>query len=130
VLKAGGTPQGAGRHEPHRRAGGNDAVFDAALRRVGAVRVPKIGHLFAAAEALPTADCRAHRLAILSNGSDRVRSRLSDRRQPCRAGQAVRGDTRGARRNASSGWSHANPVDVLGRWRCRSHGRCAAVADR
>ena len=93
---------------------GNDAVFDAALRRVGAIRVPKIGHLFAAAEALANGRLpRGNRLAILSNGTgpgalaadatedNRVElARLSDETRD--ALDAVLPPT----------WSHANPVDV------------------
>ncbi|HEX6828514.1 MAG TPA: acetate--CoA ligase family protein, partial [Burkholderiales bacterium] len=48
---------------------GNDAVFDAVLRRAGAVRVHNIAQIFAAARALTT-PCRptGNRLAIVANG--------------------------------------------------------------
>ena len=63
----------AGRHATDERVAmshtgalvGNDAVFDAALRRAGAIRVPKIGHLFAAAETLANGRLPRGKLAIL-----------------------------------------------------------------
>jgi acetyltransferase len=116
VLKAGRYATGGRRAMSHTGAlVGNDAVFDAALRRAGAIRVPKIGHLFAAAETLANGRLpRGNRLAILSNGggpgalaADAVEdnqvelARLSDA-------------TRAALDQAlPPGWSHVNPVDVL-----------------
>ncbi|MEG0822646.1 MAG: bifunctional acetate--CoA ligase family protein/GNAT family N-acetyltransferase [Burkholderiaceae bacterium] len=70
VLKAGRYLTGAQVVMSHTGAlVGNDQVFDAALRRGGAIRVSKIAQLFAAAEAfasnrLPQGD----RLAVLTNG--------------------------------------------------------------
>ena len=77
VLKAGRHAAGARVVMSHTGAlVGNDAVFDAALRRVGAVRVPKIGHLFGAAEALAGGRLpRGNRLAIISNGTGPARWR-------------------------------------------------------
>jgi acetyltransferase len=116
VLKAGRYAAGGRTAMSHTGAlVGNDAVFDAALRRAGAVRVPKIGHLFAAAETLANGRLpRGNRLAIVSNGSgpgllaaDEVEgnnvalARLSDA-------------TRAALAEAlPPGWSRTNPVDVL-----------------
>jgi acetyltransferase len=116
VLKAGRYATGGRTAMSHTGAlVGNDAVFDAALRRAGAIRVPKIGHLFAAAETLANGRLpRGNRLAILSNGggpgalaADAVEennvelARLSD------ATRAVLDQA------LPPGWSHANPVDVL-----------------
>jgi acetyltransferase len=116
VLKTGRFAAGARTSMSHTGAlVGNDAVFDAALRRAGAIRVPKIGHLFAAAETLANGRLpRGNRLAIVSNGrgpgalaADAVEengialARLSDA-------------TRAALDQAlPPGWSHMNPVDVL-----------------
>lgn len=48
---------------------GDDAVFDAALRRCGALRVGSVGEMFSAARALGNArKPRGGRLAIVSNG--------------------------------------------------------------
>ncbi len=50
-------------------AGGDDAVFDAALRRAGVIRLYNLGQLFAAANALFTHfRPRGNRLAIVTNG--------------------------------------------------------------
>src|SRR5512139_458414 len=115
VLKAGRHAGGRAAMSHTGALVGNDAVFDAALRRAGAVRVPKIGHLFAAAETLANGRLpRGNRLAILSNGggpgalaADAVEeknvelARLSDA-------------TRAALDLVlPPGWSHVNPVDVL-----------------
>jgi acetyltransferase len=116
VLKSGRYATGGRMAMSHTGAlVGNDAVFDAVLRRAGAIRVPKIGHLFAAAETLAHGRLpRGNRLAILSNGrgpgalaADAVEdnqvalARLSDA-------------TRVALDKAlPPGWSHVNPVDVL-----------------
>jgi acetyltransferase len=116
VLKAGRYATGGRTAMSHTGAlVGNDAVFDAALRRAGAIRVPKIGHLFAAAETLANGRLpRGNRLAILSNGggpgalaadaveeNDVELARLSDTTRAV-LDQAL-----------PPGWSHANPVDVL-----------------
>ncbi|MDI4642118.1 bifunctional acetate--CoA ligase family protein/GNAT family N-acetyltransferase [Rhodoblastus acidophilus] len=66
----------SGRHEASRRAGthaGNlataDEVYDAAFRRAGLLRVPSIGALFEAAEALARIKpFNGDRLAIVANG--------------------------------------------------------------
>jgi acetyltransferase len=66
----------SGRHEAARRAGthaGNlattDAVYDAAFRRAGVLRVPNIDSLFDAAEALGRVKpFNGERLAIVTNG--------------------------------------------------------------
>jgi acetyltransferase len=116
VLKAGRHASGAKVVMSHTGAlVGNDAVFDAALRRVGAIRVPKIGHLFAAAEALANGRLpRGNRLAIVTNGggpgalaadaideNEVTLARLSD-------------EARAALELAlPPGWSKANPVNIL-----------------
>jgi len=63
----------AGRHDRQREATGSaafsDAVFDAAMRRAGVVRVQNIGQLFFAAKALASGfRPRVDRLAIVTNG--------------------------------------------------------------
>ena len=116
VLKAGRHAAGARVVMSHTGAlVGNDAVFDAALRRVGAVRVPKIGHLFAAAEALANGRLpRGNRLAILSNGSG-PGALAADATEDNHVELAKLSDATRAALDATlpRGWSHANPVDVL-----------------
>lgn len=95
---------------------GSDAVFDAAIERVGAVRADTLGQLFAAAEILATTKkASGKRLCIVTNGggagvlaadravdlglelpplSDKTKAALDQILPPF--------------------WSHANPVDILG----------------
>ena len=117
VLKAGRHAAGARVVMSHTGAlVGNDAVFDAALRRVGAVRVPKIGHLFGAAEALAGGRLpRGNRLAILSNGTGPGALAADAAEENQLALAALSDETRAALDALlPANWSHANPVDVLG----------------
>jgi acetyltransferase len=95
---------------------GNDEVFDAVLRRAGAVRVRNIAQILAAARAL-TAPCRpsGNRLAIVTNGGGpgilaadaatdfgvripELSRETLDRLEPLLA----------------ANWSRSNPVDLCG----------------
>jgi acetyltransferase len=94
---------------------GNDAVFDAVLRRGGAIRVPKIGHLFAAAEALANGRLpRGNRLAIVANGRG-PGTLAADALADNQVVLAPLTDTTRAALDLAlpPGWSHANPVDIL-----------------
>jgi acetyltransferase len=70
VVKAGRAPAGAKAAASHTGAlAGSDAVFDAAVRRAGMLRVDTLGALFDAAETLAhVKHWRGERLAILTNG--------------------------------------------------------------
>ena len=71
VVKAGRHPAAASAARSHTGAlAGSDAVYDAAFRRAGLVRVRGLNELFSAAETLSRAvnPERAERLAILTNG--------------------------------------------------------------
>jgi acetyltransferase len=113
----------AGRHATDERIAmshtgalvGNDAVFDAALRRAGAIRVPKIGHLFAAAETLANGRLpRGNRLAILSNGGGPGLLAADAIDDTGVALAQLSESTRAALdEGLPPGWSHTNPVDVL-----------------
>lgn len=95
---------------------GQDDAFDAALNRAGAVRVPTIGQLFAAAELLAAGHrLNGDRIAVLTNGGgpgiiatdllvDRglQMARLSDETREHLSGKLPRR------------WSRGNPVDILG----------------
>jgi acetyltransferase len=116
VLKAGRHAAGAKVVMSHTGAlVGNDAVFDAALRRVGAIRVPRIGSLFAAAESLANGRLpHGNRLAIVTNGggpgalaADAVEENQVELAQ---LSDATRAALDGA---LPSGWSHSNPVNIL-----------------
>ncbi len=70
VIKAGRVPQGQFLAAQRSHAPiGDDAVFDAAIRRAGMLRVFSFGELFAAVETLAKAKpLKGDRLAILANG--------------------------------------------------------------
>ena len=69
VVKSGRTPEGRRTTFGDERAGGSDAVYDAAIRRAGMLRVHGFGELFAAVETLGrTKPLKAERLALLANG--------------------------------------------------------------
>jgi acetyltransferase len=98
---------------------GNDAVFDVALKRAGAIRVEAFTQMFAAAESLATGrlpqGMPGNRLAILTNGGGPG---------VLAADATVEADVQLARLspkvlerlNATlpMTWSHGNPVDIIG----------------
>ncbi|MCG6117780.1 MAG: bifunctional acetate--CoA ligase family protein/GNAT family N-acetyltransferase [Aquimonas sp.] len=114
----------AGRHEAGARAAashtgalaGSDAVFDAALRRAGLLRVNDMEELFAAANTLARVrPCAGRRLAILTNGGGvgiLAVDRLIDL-----GGESAELSTKTLARLDEvlpSTWSHSNPVDIVG----------------
>ena len=117
VIKAGRHPAGVRAAVSHTGAlVGADDVFEAAIRRTGAVRVTTLGELVAAAQALsshvrPGGD----RLAIVTNGGGPgvlAADRATDLGLPLAelSSQTVEGLTRVLPAN----WSHGNPVDLIG----------------
>jgi acetyltransferase len=70
ILKSGRVPEGAKAAASHTGAlAGSDAVYDAAFRRAGMLRLLSTGDLFQAVETLARArPLRGDRLAILTNG--------------------------------------------------------------
>lgn len=117
VVKAGRAPEGARAAASHTGAlAGSDAVFDAAVRRAGMVRVDTLEALFDAAQTLAhPRPWRGERLAIVTNGGGAgvlAADALS-------LGQgtlaSLSADTLG-RLDAvlPPNWSHANPVDLVG----------------
>ncbi len=117
VMKAGRHPTGVRAAVSHTGAlVGADDVFEAAIRRTGAVRVTTIGQLVAAAQALsshvrPTGD----RLAIVTNGGGPgvlAADRAADLGVPLAelSSQTIEALTPALPAN----WSHGNPVDLIG----------------
>ncbi len=117
VVKAGRRAEGAKAASSHTGAmAGSDAVYDAAFRRAGMLRVYEFDELFDAAETL--ALCRpseGDRLAILTNGGG-VGVMATD--------SLIEGGGRLAQLSAETlakldkalprTWSHGNPVDIIG----------------
>ena len=95
---------------------GDDAVFDAAIRRAGVIRLYSLGQLFAAANALFSHfRPRGNRLAIITNGGG-PGLMAADRALDLGIPLAQLSDTTMAKLNAClpATWSHGNPIDVLG----------------
>lgn len=117
VIKGGRQELGAGAAVSHTGALiGSDAVFDAAIRRAGAVRVHTLTAFFAAATTL-NAGVRGQgrRVAVLTNGGGPAviaADRLADRNLEL----ATLSPESMAKLNEllPAPWSHGNPVDVLG----------------
>lgn len=117
VVKAGRAPEGARAAASHTGAlAGSDAVFDAAVRRSGMVRVATLEELFDAAETLShPMPWRGERLAIVTNGGGAgvlaadalslAGGRLAELPEPTlRALDAC----------LPPNWSRGNPVDLIG----------------
>ncbi|HVY56316.1 MAG TPA: bifunctional acetate--CoA ligase family protein/GNAT family N-acetyltransferase [Xanthobacteraceae bacterium] len=117
VVKSGRHAQGAKAAATHTGAlAGSDAVYEAAFRRAGLLRVLDLGELFDAAETLGRIKSSSgRRLALLTNGGG-VGVLAVDRLVDLGGTIAeISADTR-ARLDAvlPPTWSHANPVDIVG----------------
>jgi len=117
VMKSGRHEQGAKAARTHTGAlAGADAVYDAAFRRAGLLRVLDLDELFAAAETLGRLrPFRGKRLAILTNGGGigvLAVDRLADR------GGTLAGISPETMKHLNAVlppiWSGANPVDIAG----------------
>jgi len=117
VLKAGRHTQSSDAAHTHTGALiGNDAVFDAALARAGAVRARTFGELFAAAEILsPGKRARGNRLGIVTNGGG-AGVLAADRAGDLGIQLAPPSDKTLAALDKvlPPYWSRANPIDILG----------------
>lgn len=117
VLKAGRHTQSSTAAHTHTGAMmGNDAVFDAALSRAGAVRARTFGHLFAAAEILsPGKRARGNRLGIITNGGG-AGVLAADRAGDLKVDLAAPSEASLEKLDAvlPPYWSRANPLDILG----------------
>ncbi len=126
VLKAGRRSSGSLAAMSHSGAmTGNDAVFDTALRRTGAIRISKYAQLFSASEALLSGRLpRGSRLAILTNGGGPgvlAADAASD------AGLTLAPVSPDTKRQLDellpSTWSKGNPVDIIGDADCARFAR-------
>lgn len=117
LMKVGRHPVGSRAAVSHTGAiVGADDVFDAAIRRAGAVRVTTIGQLVAAALALSAhVRPRGDRLAIITNGGGpgvMAADRAADLRIPL---AELSAQTIESLQSAlPSNWSHGNPMDLIG----------------
>jgi acetyltransferase len=122
VVKAGRQAAGAKAAASHTGAlAGLDAVYDAAFRRAGMLRVRELGDLFDAAETLallrpPAGDpAQADRLAILTNGGG-LGVMAADALGEAGGRLAELAPETIARLDGllPKTWSHGNPVDIVG----------------
>ena len=117
VLKAGRSNAGARAATSHTGVlAGADAVYDAAFRRAGMLRVATMAELFDAAETLAlTREQVGERLAILTNGGGA--GVLATDALVAAGGQlaALSEETIAElNRLLPATWSHGNPVDIIG----------------
>jgi acetyltransferase len=95
---------------------GSDAVFDAALRRAGTVRVRTYTQLFAAARALSGGRLPdGERLAIVTNGGGPgvvAADSAADNGIPL--AELAAGSIEQLNRVLPAQWSHGNPIDIIG----------------
>ena len=117
LMKVGRHPVGSRAAVSHTGAlVGADDVFDAAVRRAGAVRVNTIGQLVAAAQALSArVRPRGNRLAIVTNGGGpgvMAADRAADLGVPL---ATLSPPTLATLQDAlPANWSHGNPIDLIG----------------
>ena len=117
LIKVGRHPIGSRAAHLHSGAQvGEDAVFDAALRRAGVIRLYNLGQLFAAANALFSHfRPRGNHLAIITNGGG-PGVMAADRAADLRIPLAQLADATIAKLNEvlPPTWSHGNPIDIVG----------------
>jgi acetyltransferase len=117
AIKAGRHAEGAKAVASHTGAlAGADAVYDAAFRRAGVLRVYDLAELFAATETLASAEPLAgDRLAILTNGGG-IGILATDALIDQGGRLAEIGPETMRRLDAALPpiWSHGNPVDIIG----------------
>ncbi len=117
AVKAGRHAEGVRAVASHTGAlAGADAVYDAAFRRAGLLRVRDLADLFAAAETLATAALpKGDRLAILTNGGG-IGILATDALIDQGGRLADIGPETMARLDAAlpAFWSRGNPVDIIG----------------
>ena len=117
VVKAGRAPDGARAAASHTGAlAGSDAVFDAAVRRAGMLRVDTLESLFDAAETLThVRRWQGERLAVLTNGGG-AGVLAADALAPGggRLGELAQDTLQRLNRCLPPTWSRGNPVDIIG----------------
>jgi acetyltransferase len=117
AIKSGRYPAAAKAASSHTGAlAGADAVYEAAFRRAGILRVQSLDEVFDAIETLGTGFApHGERLAILTNGGG-VGVLVTDTLLQLGGTLAELSDATIAALNEvlPSGWSHGNPVDIIG----------------
>jgi acetyltransferase len=120
VIKGGRHAEGAKAAASHTGAlAGSDAVYDAAFKRAGMLRVDTLDELFDAAETLAMsarlASSVGERLAILTNGGGlgvlATDALIGDGGKLAELSEET---VAALNRDLPATWSHGNPVDIIG----------------
>ncbi len=117
VIKAGRTEAAAKAAASHTGSmAGSDEVFDAAMRRVGVLRVDEIGELFNMAEVLAKQPVpKGPNLTILTNaGGPAVLATDAAAQYGAEIANLTPETIEQLNQFLPAAWSHANPVDLLG----------------
>lgn len=117
VVKGGRTQAGARAAVSHTGAlAGADAVYDAAFRRAGMLRVYELRALFEAAEMLATGmRVRGDRLTILTNGGGAgVLAADALEEQGGKLPSLPQDEMTALDAVLPKNWSHGNPIDIIG----------------
>lgn len=117
VIKAGRTQEAATAAASHTGSlAGSDAVFDAALERVGVLRVDTIGELFDMAEVLGRQPRpKGPNLAIITNaGGPSVLATDAAIASGSKIAKLSPSTLEQLNSFLPAAWSHSNPVDILG----------------
>ncbi|SEP63041.1 acetyltransferase [Faunimonas pinastri] len=117
VIKSGRSAAGAKAALSHTGAlAGSDAVYDAAFRRAGMLRVIEMRELFEAVATLSTGiHVRGDRLTILTNGGGAGVLATDMLEELGGHLDSIKPETVAAlSAGLPASWSHANPVDILG----------------
>lgn len=117
VIKPGKSAEAAKAAASHTGSlAGADDVFEAALERVGVLRVDTISELFSMANVLATQPRpRGPRLAIITNaGGPSVLATDATIKAGAELAQLSEETIRSCNQFLPSAWSHSNPVDILG----------------
>ncbi len=130
VLKSGQSPAGAKAAASHTGAmAGEDAVYDAAFKRAGIVRVASIEELFDCAELMAKQPRpRGPRLAILTNGGGPGVMAVDTLAKYGKAPEPLDPQTIKALDTfLPSFWSRGNPIDILGDATANRFGKALSV---
>ncbi|MDE2167075.1 MAG: bifunctional acetate--CoA ligase family protein/GNAT family N-acetyltransferase [Alphaproteobacteria bacterium] len=133
VVKAGRRSEGARAARSHTGAlAGSDAVYDAAFRRAGMLRVYELDELFDAAETLALCDPIAgDRLAVLSNGGGLAVMATDSLVEAGGRLAELKAETIAALdRVLPHTWSHGNPIDIIGDASPERYREAVAIARR
>ena len=131
ALKVGRYPSGSRAASSHTGAlVGSDAVYDAALRRAGTVRVKTYTQLFAAARILAGSPMpQGERLAIITNGGGPgVMAADSAAENGVPLAQLSAQTVETLNRLLPQQWSRGNPIDLIGDAPAERFGAAAAAA--